>query len=683
MTGTTPAAQAQTIPTRGRDLLWLIPFVLALLVRVWQLTYHSLWLDEAFSLFWAGKPAAEIVRVGLALTEDKHPPLYYLLLHGWTGLFGTGDAAVRSLGLLLGAAAVLPVYGIARLLSNDSRRSALLAGLFVALNPFLVWYSQEARMFGPATTFGLIGLYAWLRILVAGAGRSHRYSQVLWPAVAVLGLLAACYSYLFAAFLLPVAGTWWLLALARPPAVNDGQPFSRRRLAWIGGVTLAVSAALFLPLAWSAWQVAGSEALPGQPFAHVAQNLVTLLHAYTVRQVPWSPAGVTLAAVVSGLGLLLGLLVGWRRVRLPTGDGTGSVNPTEARRPASAAPGGWYLLAWLAVPLLLGNLLLARDGTVFAETRYFIFLAPAVAVAWARGIDGLWGWRPAAGAAAALALFAVTLLALPYVWHSDPAYRREDWRTAAAYLNQYAGFGDQVLVHVDYARLPFDRYYTGRAQVSAPFAVPIANEDQVEAQIDPLAGAADTLWLVLSHQEGIDPANLVRAWLGGRFPLVTEQYPAGIAVRGYATRYRLPAVPGTAAVDVPALADGRIRLAGCRLDTNPVPATDEASHPPSGWTHVTLYWQALAPLAQDYQAVVQLVDGQGQVWGAGMERPDSALNFYPTTRWQVGEVVRDDHDVNLNPMVPAGEYQVNVQLRGPGGDLFEPAVSCGNVTVVR
>lgn len=658
------SAQRQTAPRRRWTgphwPVWAVPLLLLLLalaVRAWQLTFHSLWLDEAFSLFWANKPAAEIVRVGLALTEDKHPPLYYLLLHGWTGLFGTGDVAVRSLGVLLGAIAVLPAYGIAHRLSDGSPRAALLAGLLVALNPFLVWYSQEARMFGPATTFGLIGLYAWLRVLVAGPGTQRRNDTLAWSIVAVLGLVAACYSYLFAAFLLPVAGMWWLLAVARPPAQGDGDPFGRQRLIWTGLATLLATVVLVLPLAWSAWQVAGSEAQPGQPFADLGNHLMTLLHAYSVRQVPWSPPVVTLVNVVGGLALLLGMVV--------------------ARR-------GLYLLAWLAVPLLLGNLLLARDSTVFAETRYFIFLAPAVAVTWALGVDWLWGrWR-AVGAAVALGLLSVTLLALPYVWHSDPAYRREDWRTAAAYLNQYAGPGDEVVVHADYARLPFARYYRGQAPVSTPFATPLSSEDQVESQLDPLAAQAETLWLVLSHQEGSDPANLVRAWLGGRFPLVTEQYPAGIAVRGYATHYRLASVPASAtALNAPPLAGGRLRLAGCRLDAGPVPATDEASHPPSGWTHVTLYWQPLAPLPVDYQAVVQLVDSQGQVWGASLERPDSTLDFFPMTRWSADEVVRDDYDVNLNPQVPAGDYQVMVQLRDPEGVTVAPAVSCGAVTVAR
>jgi hypothetical protein len=239
-------------------------------------------------------------------------------------------------------------------------------------------------------------------------------------------------------------------------------------------------------------------------------------------------------------------------------------------------------------------------------------------------------------------------------------------------------------VHADYARLPFERYYIGQAPVSTPFGTPLSGEDQVESQLDPLAAQADTLWLVLSHQEGVDPANLVRAWLGGRFPLVTEQYPAGIAVRGYATRYRLADLPASATVvDAAPLAGGRVRLAGCQLDAGPVPATDEASHPPSGWTHVTLYWQALAPLPVDYQAVVQLVDSQGQVWGASLERPDSTLDVFPMTQWPVDEVVRDDYDVNLNPQVPAGKYQVMVQLREPEGVTAAPAVSCGTVTVAR
>jgi uncharacterized membrane protein len=627
-------------------------------VRAWQLTFHSLWLDEVFSLFWANKPAATIVRVGLTLTEDKHPPLYYLLLHGWTRLFGASDAAVRSLGVGLGALAVWPTWGLGMALNrraDRTRRSAWLAAALVAFNPFLIWYSQEARMFMPATTFGLWGLYAWLRALAPPAAPGRKQTTLFWYALAVGGLAAACYSYLFAAFLLPVAGLWFLVE--KYPARPSQDRRTLLRSAWPGALALLLLAALFAPLALTAWRVSGAEAAPGVPFANLFATLARLLQAYTVRQAPWPPLLLTAVVIGAGTLLLIGLTAALRH---------------DIRR-------GLLLLLWLAVPLLLGNLLQAKDATVFAETRYFIFLIPALCLAWAVGLDAIWRVRPWLGRALTVGLMAVFVAALPALWSYDPAFRREDWRTAAQVVGRYATAQDVVVNHVNYTELAFARYYQGAAPRHAPFGAALADERAVEAGLDALTGA-DTLWLVLSHQEGIDPANLVRAWLGGRFPLVTELYPAGIAIRAYATQYRLTALPAAATpVDGPGQANGAIRLAGCRLEPGPVAATDDAMHPPSGWAHVTLYWQALATPTGDRLARVRLVDADGQVWGESLERADSALHFYPMTRWQPGEIVRDDYDVNLNPRTPPGAYRVVVTLLDEAG----PDVICGAVSVTN
>ncbi len=129
-------------------LLWL--FLLALAATIGGPTYHSLWFDEVVSTVCAAKPAGEIWRSGLSFVQDKHPPLYYLLLHGWTRLLRR-DVSVRLLGVLIGALDVLPTYGIGRRLGGD--RAGAIAAPLLALNPFLIWYSQEPRMFMPATTF--------------------------------------------------------------------------------------------------------------------------------------------------------------------------------------------------------------------------------------------------------------------------------------------------------------------------------------------------------------------------------------------------------------------------------------------------------------------------------------------------------------------------------------------------
>ena len=57
-----------------------------------------LWLDEALSVNIARLPLGDIPG---ALRHDGAPPLYYVLLHLWMRVFGTGDGAVRALAARL------------------------------------------------------------------------------------------------------------------------------------------------------------------------------------------------------------------------------------------------------------------------------------------------------------------------------------------------------------------------------------------------------------------------------------------------------------------------------------------------------------------------------------------------------------------------------------------------------
>ena len=57
------------------------------------MTRSPLWLDEALSVNIAKLPIGQIPA---ALRHDGHPPLYYVLLHVWMSVLGSGDVAVRS-----------------------------------------------------------------------------------------------------------------------------------------------------------------------------------------------------------------------------------------------------------------------------------------------------------------------------------------------------------------------------------------------------------------------------------------------------------------------------------------------------------------------------------------------------------------------------------------------------------
>ena len=133
--------------------------LIGLALRLYNLTYHSLWFDEAISIHWARQTVPRIVEVGFTLVEDRLPPLYYLMLKGWSTLFGYSEPSVRSLSVVFGVLLIPTTASLAALLFN--RRVALVAAALVAFNPFLIWYSQEARMYAPVAFFGVLAIWAF------------------------------------------------------------------------------------------------------------------------------------------------------------------------------------------------------------------------------------------------------------------------------------------------------------------------------------------------------------------------------------------------------------------------------------------------------------------------------------------------------------------------------------------
>jgi 4-amino-4-deoxy-L-arabinose transferase-like glycosyltransferase len=60
-----------------RSWLFVITLI-ALALRLYNLTYHSLWFDEAISVYWARQSVPRILEVGFTLVEDRLPPCIIL-----------------------------------------------------------------------------------------------------------------------------------------------------------------------------------------------------------------------------------------------------------------------------------------------------------------------------------------------------------------------------------------------------------------------------------------------------------------------------------------------------------------------------------------------------------------------------------------------------------------------------
>jgi 4-amino-4-deoxy-L-arabinose transferase-like glycosyltransferase len=135
--------------------------------------------------------------------SESNPPLYYVLAWGWAKAFGTGEIGLRSLSALFGAATVPVAYLIGRELV--SHRAGLIAAAVTAVNPMLIWYSQEARSYALLVFFGALALLFFVRALRSGEGRD----LALW---ALASGLALC-SHYFAVFEVAIEAAWLLVAL--------------------------------------------------------------------------------------------------------------------------------------------------------------------------------------------------------------------------------------------------------------------------------------------------------------------------------------------------------------------------------------------------------------------------------------------------------------------------------------
>jgi uncharacterized membrane protein len=358
--------------------------LLAAAVRFATVGVQSYWLDES-------QAAHEVtLSLGGMLSSWNHyegnPPLYFLLAWPWSRVFGTGEAGLRSLSVLMGVALVPVVYLCGRELV--SRRAGLLAAAFTAVNPFMIWYSQEAR------EYMLLGLTSAVSLLLFARARRVPTRRALWwwGLAAALALL----SQYFAGFLIVAEGVALVLrARSRTSVVV---------LLLLGALELALIPHV-APL------LSGSpQFVTSLPLSLRLQQVPVTFAAETLYQTGVVSYGLLAAAVLAAA--LIALLIAGADERELRGAG---------------------LAAAMAAAVLLIPLVLALAGhddyiprvLIPGWAPLIVVIAAACTAAHAR----------LAGAAVAVALLGVFVYAQIRIV-SDPGLQKSDWRGVAAALGQ-------------------------------------------------------------------------------------------------------------------------------------------------------------------------------------------------------------------------------------------------------
>jgi 4-amino-4-deoxy-L-arabinose transferase-like glycosyltransferase len=424
-----PSERAQRPPSalaeRRTQMLLLGGIVLlGAVLRFPTLGQQSFWFDEATT--W------QIVAHGLGHVfhqvpqTESTPPLYYVLLWLWSRVFGLSEAGLRSLSAVFGTATIVVMWAICRRLTSE--RVGLLAALVTAVNPFLVWYSQEARAYSLLLLASALSLLALIAALQSPTPRR----VLLWGLSCALSLLAHYYA---AVAIVPEA-LWLAVALRRRGLLTVD------RIA-LGLAPIVVVAGAQLPLMihqndGRAGYIANSGSLPYRVIQMFKQDLIG-----EGQPVKGLLTAICAVAVVLALGVLV------RRA-------------SREERMAAVTP----LVVGLGGVVLA--VIAAKVATDYFNTRNLLpTWAPLLTVvALGLGASGAGRW----GALGTAMIVAVGLFCVFNVV-TNPLYQRQDWRGAARVIGRTTA-APRAIVSDIHSEVPLEPYLDGlTAFPAAPVAV--------------------------------------------------------------------------------------------------------------------------------------------------------------------------------------------------------------------
>jgi hypothetical protein len=386
--------------------------VVALVLRLWGIGHQSFWYDESLTVDEMHMRFLRMLST-VRLTEVT-PPLYFASAWMWTRLAGFGEAGVRSLSALAGTLTVPAVAACAATLAG--RRAAVIAAALVAVNPLLIWYSQEARAYALMT---LLCALSWLFFLRAARG-GRAADLALWAVASALALA----THYFALFLVAPELAWLVARAPRRPSV------------WGAAVGVGAVGLALLPFA-IARRSRGTHWIHGIPLE------------LRLRQIAEQFAGGFSAsrAIVGAAAALMALALG--------GLLLAADRPT--RRAAVAA------LATAAVAIAL-PLVLGRFGLDYLITRNVLFILVPLTVLVAIGLAALpVRWL---GATAAVGLAAIGITAAARV-DASAALQRPDWRLVARALGPQVS-NRAIVVAGSYRGRPVKTYLPHTGFMSEP-----------------------------------------------------------------------------------------------------------------------------------------------------------------------------------------------------------------------
>lgn len=476
-----------------RSILLLL-VVLAFGLRLYHLDYQSLWRDEVDALLFARRELSGLLP--LFVTPGHNGPLYYLVLHFWVRLTGETESSLRFFSLFCGVLAVPLIYRLGRRWLGD--KWSLAAALLCATSPYLIWYSQEGKMYAFLLLLSMLSTHVYLLALE----RDRIYLWFCYLATVAVSM----YVHLLAVLIVPFHLLLFLVAWPRyRPALKS----------WLA--TLAVLVLPWLPLARWAVPLLASPFTTGHQFYSLPDILSVLLFGFSLNSAPYGG----LVPITLFVFLLLAGIILYRR-------GNGGAASRSLRTLLRSRQESITLSLYLSVPIVC--LYLVSLGMPIFTDRYLITVLPAYLLLLSCGLAAV---KQRSTRLAGLCLAGVLASNLYMVTLQGHTRIKSDFRSAAAFVKT-DGRGDLIVFLIPHGRPVFEYYYGERfVGVDAPYTNQGMTAGEVARAMREATAGYKEVWLVVSEAELWDSRDLVQRWFEGNGTLLAQSSFARVDVYLY------------------------------------------------------------------------------------------------------------------------------------------------------
>jgi len=466
-------------------LLFGIVLILGIVLRFYDLSAESFWLDEVATTIEARQSVSELLTTG----RLDQPPAYYLPIHFWVKIFGISEVGLRSFSALAGTGSIILIYLVGQRIFGN--KVGLLAAFFMAVSDFQILFSQEARNYSLFEFAALLSFLSFI-LYLSSMRKTHFIMYIVFSIFMV-------YTNAYGVFILAAQNLFFVLQIRRYKSVI---------ISWFISQVLILLAIIpyFAPMIFGNNGIEGtitqnlSGILPSS-FSDIMRSVYRFIlppRRYFGADMEWgNPLIVNYA--IAGVFLVAGILI--YAFRQGMGNWLPAVGKTidELFEDSDVKRNILLVSCWLLCPPIL-LYIASRMVMPMYEHRYVISAAPALYLLLALGMVSIRKVVPLL-----VSLGVMMILIVPGLGHYYSSDVNEQWKEVAVFIEENPIQNSVIVfapndssVNTGNQLKAFNYYYEGTLP-SCGIGPDELSDNEVWEALEQCISNHDRFWVIIRH----------------------------------------------------------------------------------------------------------------------------------------------------------------------------------------